>query len=292
MTWMSREEKISFMKAKLDEGWRDWQILEYIEVPRRTYFYWKRKISEQGYQALLNKKKPGPKQSFNINESTKLMILRWRRKYGWGPTRIEGHLDRHYQIHIPHNRIHQLFVQKRLNEAIQKPRKTWGKKRWEREHSMSLLQADWKDVNVEPGPMLTFIDDHSRFIVGSRRFPEATTHNVIRLLEGICKRYGCPEQVLTDNGTQFCNNRNDNPSTFTTFCTELGIEHIRTSKKRPTTTGKIEAFHGCYEREAWRFKTHGAYIHHWNYQRPNGAIGYLYPIEVFYRDMRGAINSG
>ena len=79
---------------------------------------------------------------------------------------------------------------------------------------------------------------------------------------------------------------------FTMFCVDNGIQHIRTSKKRPTTTGKIEAFHGCYEREAWRFSSHGAYIHHWNYERPHSSIGYSYPIEVFHKDMKSAINSG
>jgi len=286
MDCMSREERIRFISDKLGEGWKDWRILACIEVPRRTYFYWKKRILDQGHEALINRQRPGPKPTFHIDPDMAKDILDWRRKYGWGPTRIEGHLDKHCQVHIPHNRIHQLFSQHGLNEPVQKPRKTWGKKRWEREHSMSLLQADWKDVNVEPGPMLTFIDDHSRFILGSRRFDEATTRNSISLLESICRLYGCPEQVLTDNGVQFCNNKNDNPSVFTTFCTEMGIEHIRTSKKRPTTTGKIEAFHGCYEREAWRFKTHAAYIHHWNYERPNGAIGYLYPVEVFHKDRK------
>lgn len=293
MNGMNREQKIRFIEAKIKEGWKNRLIISITEVPRRTYFYWKSVMNEQGIDALINKKKPGPKPSFFINTDTKQKILQWRRRYGWGPTRIEGHLEKHHNIHFPHNRIHRLLIQKGMNEPIQKPRKTWGKKRWERKHSMSLLQADWKDVNVEPGPMLTFIDDHSRFILGSRRFDNATVHNSIKLLERVCRRHGCPEQVLTDNGTQFANNQNEFPSTFTQFCIDNGIEHIRTSKKRPTTTGKIEAFHGCYEMEAWRFKTHSAYIRHWNYNRPHGAIGYLYPVEVFYKDRkRGAINSG
>lgn len=283
---MCREEKIKYMKAKFEEGWRDWQIRDFIEVSKSTYYYWKKRFIEEGYETVINKAKPGPRPSFHLDEPTKSKILQWRRKYGWGPTRIEGHLDRHHQVHVPHNRIHQLFQNTGMNEPIQKPRKTWGKKRWERDHSMSLLQGDWKDVNVEPGPMLTFIDDHSRFIVGSGRFDSASTYNSIKLLEHVCRKHGCPEQVLTDNGVQFCNNRSDNPSMFTEFCTDMGIEHIRTSKKRPTTTGKIEAFHGCYEREAWRFKTHAAYINHWNNHRPNGAIRYLYPVEVFHKDKK------
>jgi len=281
-----REYKIRFVAKKIAEGQWSRHTVKSIGISRRTYFNWKCVIEEQGINALLNKAKPGPKPSFRIDGSTEQMIIQWRRKYGWGPTRIEGHLRQHHGIRVPHNRIYQLIINRRLNEPITQKRKIWGKKRWEREHSMSLWQADWKDVRTEPGPMITYIDDHSRFIVGSKRYESADTYNSITLLEKAMRRYGKPEQILTDNGVQFANNQSDAPSMFTTFCLNNGIEHIRTSKKRPTTTGKIEAFHGCYEREAWRFKNHNAYIQHWNYARPNGAIGYLYPVEVFYRDMK------
>jgi len=282
-----RKNKVKFVAMKVKNGEWSRHTIDTVGISRSTYFRWKHRINEQSVEALLNKAKPGPKSSFHIKASTTKMIIQWRNRYGWGPTRIEGHLKQHHGIHVPHNRIYQLIVNKGLNEPIGRKRKTWGKKRWERKHSMSLWQADWKDVNVEPGPMITYLDDHSRFILGSKRYDNADTHNSITLLEKAMKIYGKPEQILTDNGVQFANNLSDCPSTFTTFCLDNGIEHIRTSKKRPTTTGKIEAFHGCFEREAWRFNSHAAYIRHWNHARPNGAIGYLYPVEVFYRDKKG-----
>lgn len=43
-------------------------------------------------------------------------------------------------------------------------------------------------------------------------------------------------------------------SAFDRHCSELEIEHIMTSVRRPTTCGKIEAFHRAYLfREHWRF---------------------------------------
>jgi len=283
---MNRLEQIKYLQRRLAQGWRNKYIIEDMEISRATFFRWKEILDKHGIEKLINKAKPGPKPSFHIKASTAKMIIQWRNRYGWGPTRIEGHLKQHHGIHVPHNRIYQLIVKKGLNEPIDHKRRTWGKKRWERKHSMSLWQGDWKDVNTEPGPMLTFMDDHARYIVGSRRFDSADTYNSISLLKKAIRRYGKPEQILTDNGSQFCNNQGDSPSTFDLFCMDNGIEHIRTSKKRPTTTGKIEAFHGCYEREAWRFNSHEAYIRHWNYTRPNGAIGYLYPVEVFFKDMK------
>jgi len=158
---------------------------------------------------------------------------------------------------------------------------------------MSLWQGDWKDVNSPVNPMLTFYDDRSRYVVASRRYPEATMENTIKLLEYAFRKHGKPEQVLTDRGVQFWNNLGEDPTAFTQTCIDNDVEHIKSSKGRPTTCGKIENFHGCYDAEVWITKgDHGKFVRYWNHKRPNGAIGYLYPVEVFYRDRKGAINSG
>lgn len=290
---MRRENKIAFLRVKLLEGWKDIDIRRRIEIPRSTYFYWKDLIKQGNYTSLVNKQKPGPKSQFYIDPVNARRIQTWRKTYGWGPTKIEGHLDQHYKIHIPHNKIHQLLKDKGLNKPIGQPRKTWGKKRWERKHSMSLWQGDWKDVNSPHNPMLTFYDDHSRFITASRRFPEATMENSIKLLERAFKRYGIPEQILTDRGSHFWNNKGEGPTDFTQLIKDSGAMHIKASKARPTTCGKIENFHGCYDQEIWVTKgDHAKFVRYWNYRRPNGAINYLYPIEVFKKDRKSPTNSG
>lgn len=290
---MKRENKIAFIQVKILEGWKDIQIRKEIEVPKRTYFYWKSMIQQGKYVQLVNKQKPGPKAKFHIDPIDAMRLQIWRKKYGWGPTKMEGHLDKHYQIHIPHNRIYDLFVQKGLNKPIGTPRKTWGKKLWERLHSMSLWQVDWKDINTEFEPMLTFYDDHSRFVTASKRFTEATMENTIKLAKDAFKKYGTPEQILSDNGSQFKNNRGEGLTKFEQFCADNGIKVIHSTVQRPTTLGKLENFHGRYDAEIWVTRgDHNKFVKYWNYKRPNGAIGYLYPVEVFYKDRKGAINSG
>lgn len=290
---MKRENKIAFIQVKVIEGWKDTDIRKVIEVPRSTYFYWKSLIQKGKYAELVNKQKPGPKPQFHIDPINARRIQIWRKTYGWGPTKIEGHLNQHYGTHIPHNKIHQLLIQKELNKPIGKPRKTWGKRRWEREHSMSLWQGDWKDINTEFDPMLTFYDDHSRFVVASRRFREATMNNTINLLNFAFRKHGTPEQVITDRGSQFWNNLGEEPTEFTRFCLGNGVEHIKSSVGRPTTCGKIENFHGRYDAEIWVTDgNHSKFVRYWNNKRPNGAIGYKYPVEVFYTDRKSPINSG
>jgi len=55
---------------------------------------------------------------------------------------------------------------------------------------------------------------------------------------------------------------------------------------------KIEAFHKAYESEAWMFKTHQEFINYWNYQRPHQGIGYLYPADIYFRDLNRLTDVG
>ena len=285
---MNKKFKVCFIATKLLEGWQDKQIIEAIEVPRRTYFRWKKVILEKGHSALLKSGHIGRPVKQIPNQQTINKILKLRNKYGWGPAKIEGELRQHPIkgiVPLPHNRIYSILIKHGLNRPLGYQRKIWGKKRFARSHSMSLLQADFKLLDSDLW-MLTFLDDHSRYILASRIFADATAANAVAGLRAIGHRFGWPEQILTDRGVQFWNSRGEGLTKFGQFCADQGVQHIVCSKRRPTTIGKVENFHGCYDAEAWRFGSHGAYIHHWNWKRPNGAIGYKYPAEVFYIDRK------
>jgi transposase InsO family protein len=201
------------------------------------------------------------------------------------PCRIEGYL-RNYnrQSRISHTTIHRILVQAGLNNPIETPRRVWGKRRFERAHSNSLWQADYKQTEHDEW-MISFLDDHSRFIPGSRIHHNPTAEHAIKLLEESVKEYGKPEQILTDRGSQFYPARGG-VSEFTEFCSGNGIEHIVASVRRPSTIGKIEAFHKAYVYEAWMYPSHQSFVTYWNYQRPHQGIGYLYPADVYFRDFR------
>jgi transposase InsO family protein len=58
---------------------------------------------------------------------------------------------------------------------------------------------------------------------------------------------GVPEEVLTDNGTQYITWRGK--SAFSKECEKLGIKQIVASPHRPQTLGKIERFLGTLWRQ-------------------------------------------
>jgi transposase InsO family protein len=65
---------------------------------------------------------------------------------------------------------------------------------------------------------------------------------------------------------------------------DLGIEHITASVRRPTTIGKIEAFHKAYEVESHLFNQHWSFIPYYNYTRPHEGVNYLMPSEIYLKD--------
>jgi len=61
-------------------------------------------------------------------------------------------------------------------------------------------------LRSNPSQLLTQcarLDDHSRFVPGSEIHYNATDEHAIHLLEDCIHQYGKPDQILTDQGTQF-----------------------------------------------------------------------------------------
>ena len=216
----------------------------------------------------------GPK----LEDSLQKKIIKLRKRYEWGPNKIAGYLG-HRGYTVDHHQVYSVICEAGLNNPIIEPRKTWGTKRFVREHNNSLWQADFKLCNDDFW-MISYQDDHSRFITGSVKIWSPTGENAMLLLDRAVRRYGAPRQILTDQGTQFKPTRGET-SAFDLHCAELGIEHITASVRRPTTCGKIEAFHKAYECEFHLFKEHWSFIRYYNYTRPHEGIGYLTPAEIY-----------
>jgi len=271
---------------KLD-GWRSLEIAAALRIDERTVYRWWSVYRKYGWEGL-HVKSRAPHRYHKTPQSTVNLILELRRSKHWGPNKIEGYL-RNYKVQgvnpVSHRTIHRILVEAGLNNPISAPRRVWGRRRFQRSRSNELWQGDFKQTEDDEW-MISYLDDHSRFVPGSRIHHNPTAEHAIRLLEESVKRYGKPEQVLTDRGSQFYPARGGR-SEFTEFCSGNGIEHIVASVRRPSTIGKIEAFHKAYVYEGWMFPSHQGFIHYWNYERPHQGIRYLYPADVYFHDRCG-----
>jgi transposase InsO family protein len=255
-------------------------ICTQARISRKVFYFWWNRYQAQGWNGLQEKSRgrpgsPGP------DDFVKEKVIKLRIRYEWGPEKIASCLSRKGYT-INHNQAYKIICRAGLNHPITSPRKTWGTRRFQRERNNSLWQADFK-LCSDDFWMISFQDDHSRFITGSVKVWNPTGQNAMMLLDKAVKKHGVPGQILTDQGTQFTPSRGET-SAFDRHCSELGIEHIMASVRRPTTCGKIEASHKAYEHESHLFKEHWSFIRYYNYVRPHEGINYLTPAEVYLKD--------
>jgi hypothetical protein len=123
--------------------------------------------------------------------------------------------------------------------------------RWERDISMELWQLDFiKGVFLADGTeckVVTGIDDHSRYCVIAKVVRRATGRQISLAFVQALSTYGLPDEVLSDNGTQFTG-RLLKPAfrtevLFERICRQNDITQRFTKVASPTTTGKIERIH-------------------------------------------------
>lgn len=185
-------------------------------------------------------------------------ICRMRAEHpGWGARRLVFELSRQgWTEPIPaKTTIYQILARNGLVNPRKRRRPASSYKRWQRDAPMQLWQmdiiggiglADGSEVKVVTG-----VDDHARFCVIAKVVPRATGRAVCLALAEALTRFGIPEEVLTDNGKQFTNRFGQGSSEvlFDRICRENGIVHRLTAPASPTTTGKVERFHGSLRRE-------------------------------------------
>ena len=106
--------------------------------------------------------------------------------------------------------------------------------------------APWQTISVDlTGPsdllqgktLLTVIDHFSRFpevVILS----DTSSKSIIGALTSLFARYGLPEKLLSDNGSNFVS------AEFESFLASTRTQHFRTSNFHPQTNGVVERFHG------------------------------------------------
>ena len=264
-------KKIKWIIKQLNKGTQVKEIAAVMRVTPRRIYQIKKQYKETGKIPELKQagRKPKP-----IDRETEQIILKAYRKYKLSSVMLEKPIERDYGIHIPHNTIYRVmlkhdFVEENMNK---KKQRKWV--RFEREHSISLWQGDWKRLGEKW--IIAFMDDASRLITCYGIFDEATTENTIKVLKRGFREYGMPDEILTDHGTQFvaAKSRDKAKHRFREFLAENGVEHIVARINHPQTNGKIERFFGLMEQKAHLFDSVDEFVSWYNYVKPHMSLNF------------------
>jgi transposase InsO family protein len=248
------EQRYQAVLAVIADGLSVKQVAEKTGVSRQSLHAWLARYEAEGLAGLADRSRRPRSCPHQMAGEVEAVVLELRRVHRyWGPRRIRHELARRGLVSVgelpSESAIYRCLVRAGVVEPLGRHRRAERFKRWERAAPMQLWQMDvvggFLLADGSHAKALTGIDDHSRFCVSARLMPAERTRAVCDALAAALRTYGCPEQILTDNGKVFTGRFNHPPTEvlFDRICRENGIEHLLTAPRSPTTTGKIERFH-------------------------------------------------
>jgi putative transposase len=266
-------KNIQWIICQLEREKHPDDIARFMRVSRRRIYQLKKQYKDSGLIPEL--KDPGRKKK-PLDSEFERVILNAYQTYKSGPVILEKIIKTHYGLTIPHNTIYHVMLMHHL--VIENPRKK-GQRKWvrfERKHSMSLWQGDWKEFEFKGSKkwIVAFIDDSSRLITCFGIFESPTTENTITVLNQGFREYGTPREILTDHGTQFVSawNRDLSHHSFKDFLDKNNINHIIARVKHPQTNGKIERWFGLLEQKLKMFISVDEFVHWYNTLKPHMSL--------------------
>jgi transposase InsO family protein len=281
----------SWLRSKLPAG----DFAPLVGISLHTLRAWKARFEEHG-PAGLDDKPMGRPAGSRLSEATKRSILLMKEQHpDWGQDRIAAVLLRAQGFSASATAIGRVLVEAGY-VAAPETSKPHGHEpqRFERARPNQLWQTDLFTFVLKRENrrvhLVAFLDDHSRFLVGYGLHATASGALVRETLQASIVNFGAPEEVLTDNGTQYVTWRGK--SEFTRLLEQRGIKQIVATPRHPETLGKIERFWGtlwreCVETAVFRGlddarRRIGLFIDHYNFQRPHSGIGGLVPADRYF----------
>jgi transposase InsO family protein len=292
------EQRYEAVRA-VQDGWKVTEVAERLGVSRQSVHRWIVRYEQGGLPALADRSHRPEACSHQIPAELEAIICEIRRQHpGWGPRRIRHHLERNGIEPLPgRSSVYRCLKRHNLIELRRRRKRRDEFRRWERDRPMQLWQMDvMGGIGLDDGrelSVVTGLDDHSRFCVAAGLLTRATSKAICAVLVASLRRYGIPDEILTDNGRVFTGRFGPQPVEvlFDRICRENGIHHRHTAIKSPTTTGKIERFHQSLRKEFLADRTFpslelaqeqlDAWVKDYNTNRPHQALDMAYPAERF-----------
>lgn len=275
------------------------EIADGLGVSRQSVHAWIRRYADGGLAGLMDRSRRPGSCPHQVSAEIEAVVCELRREHPrWGPLRLAHELARSGVVPVPSRMsVYRVLVRHGLIEPQPRKRPRDSYRRWERDEPMALWQLDIVGgvflADGTEAKIVTGVDDHSRYCVICQVVVRATGRAVCLAFAAALRRHGIPGEVLTDNGKQFTDRFGKGGEVlFDRICRDNGITHRLTRPRSPTTTGKIERFHGSLRREllddavpfadlAAAQAAVDAWVSQYNTVRPHQALGMAAPADRF-----------
>jgi transposase InsO family protein len=280
-----------WQKSELPAG--DFAAL--VGVSKHTLYAWKQRFERKGPAGLLDQPKGSP-QGSRLSDLTQRTILMLKKANpDWGCQRISDMLLRGPALPASPGAVARVLHEAgyELEEVPTRPHAD-KVRHFERARPNQLWQTDLFTFVLKRQNrrvyLVAFLDDHSRFVVGYGLHASQSSALVLEVLRAALTSYGTPQEILTDNGSQYVTWRGK--SAFSKELEKRGIRQVVARPRHPQTLGKIERFWGTLWRECLAAAVFtdlgdaqrriGLFLDHYNFQRPNQGIDGLVPADRFF----------
>ena len=232
------------------------EVAARYEVSRQSVHAWIRRYADGGLGGLMDRSRRPESCPHQVGPQVEAVVCEMRRDHPrWGPVRLVHELARAGVVPVPSRMsVYRLLVRHGLVDPRPRKRPRDSYVRWEREAPMALWQLDIVGgaflADGTEAKVVTGVDDHSRYCVICQVVARPTGRAVCLAFAAALRTFGVPAEVLTDNGKQFTDRFGKGGEVlFDRICRDNGIIHRLTQPRHPTTTGKVERFHGSLRRE-------------------------------------------
>jgi transposase InsO family protein len=299
MPWKSEtvmDQRVEFVvRAKARDDSMS-KLCREFGISRPTGYLWLKRYEQSGSVVGLSELSRRPHQSpAKTEDELEKKVVEMRGEKGWGARKIQVLLAR--QGHdLASATIHRILIRRGMIKPDTADRQ--ATKRFERSECNQMAQMDFKgEYQVREGKSypLSFLDDHSRYLIGLWPLESTNTQGVQESLRSRFREIGVPESILTDHGSPWFSTTNGHGLTrLSVWLIKQGITLKFSGIRHPQTHGKVERFHRTLKArtkhrglpetlDEWR-RWASEFINEYNYERPHEAIGMKAPGEVYTHD--------
>jgi len=293
---LTPQQRLLILDAWVRSGLPAADFAPLVGVSRHTLYLWKKRFDEHGPAGLTDQPRGAPDGS-RLPEVTKRTILLLKQAHpDFGCQKISDLLLRGPALPASAAAVARVLRDAgyALEDVPGPAAHEQPVHRFERAAPNQLWQTDLFTFMLKRQNrrvyLVAFLDDHSRFVTGFGLHASQSTALVLEVLRAALDAFGSPQEILTDNGSQYVTWRGT--SAFTKALGKRGIRQVVAAPRHPQTLGKIERFWGSLWRECLEAavfvdladarKRLGHYVDHYNFQRPHQGIDGLVPADRYF----------
>ncbi len=233
--YYSEEEKVKLVELITASRLPIKKAAKEYGISDASFYAWRKQLQAAASQ---DKEENQPDCEPQISEEEKTLLSLKKQYPYYGVVKLSEQLLRTYGLKLHPGKVKRILDQHGFEQEQLPKTPPKGSRRFERINARELYQMDIMYYRLKKEGrfyLVSVLDDYSRFIVAHKVCTTQTGENITSVFHEAVDKYGLPNQLLTDRGSQFASWKGINA--FQEMLGNLGVEHILTRSQSPQTIG-------------------------------------------------------